>query len=712
MAFEKNSVFRDANGQVHRILWAHGSEEMVWVIDIYDRYAWPKIHSRSDLVDAFVKGELKMVEDPVIKSLPRDEELTEAERSVRDRAWDLIGTVVKVEPDIYTPQSRAKLVKQAGGTRQTCYKHIRRYWQRGNVPNALVPDYENCGAKGKPRAISGRKRGRPRSISPGNGINVTDDVLKLMRTAYSRICERSRKATLKTAYDWLLGNCFPEAVKIITSETGRNLVKIDEPDLIPTFEQFSYHINKENNLAAKLIKRKGLRVVEKEMRPLLSSSLNEVYGPGTRYQIDATIIDVYIVSRYDRNKIVGRPTLYLVVDVFSRMIVGCYVGLDAPSWVTAVMALLNVVEDKVQFCAKYGIPIEPDEWPVAEFPLKLLGDRGEMESKMADRLVSAFGIDLENAAPYRGDAKGVVERSFNTMHATFGPYTPGFVDTDFRERGAHDYRLDAVLTIEEITKIVILSILEINKKTRKGYKTLPEAVKDNIPYASIDLWNWGKENLRADTRPFTYEYAKQYLLPDDDITVTRKGLRFMRGLYYYSEAMMAEPWYLDAQVKKEILKASYHPGDMTRIWISSPYDRTRTYTAELVRHCDDFRGMSLVEIDALRRRERQIKANNKITEQEFRISTQRDIEIIIDYAIKQAKEDFDPTLSNSQRVKGIGGNREKEFRETLKRTVAELGIGEFNAPLDESNDLGNDEDDIQDQAFLKQARQRRAGRGE
>jgi len=630
------------------------------------RTAWPELRSRSDLIDEFVNRDIQLVADTILNSLPNDDDLSEAERRVRDDAWKYISPLVKEEPTIYTPKGRARLVKKTikknGGSRPTYYKNLRRFFQRGGVPNALVPKYGNCGCRGKQKAISENKRGRPRTISPGKGMNVDEHTLKHIRVAASRKYLSSRKSHLKTAYDWMLGTCFPNAVRLTRTESGRNMVEIIKPDEIPTFEQFKYHFHRENNLAAVLVNRHGKRLFDKKLRPLLSSSLNEVSGPGSRYQIDATIIDVYAVSRFDRNKIVGRPTLYLVMDVFSRMIVGCYVGLEAPSWMCAVMALLNAVEDKVSFCTRHGIDIEPDEWPVSDMPLKLLGDRGEMESKIADRLVSAFLIELENAAPYRGDAKGVVERSFRTMHATLGPYVPGYVEPDFQERGAPDYRLDAKLTVDEIAGIVIRSILIINATPRRDYQALPDAVRDNIPYAPIELWKWGKENLRADGRPFDYEYAKLNLLPDRATKVTRKGLQFMTGLYYVSPQMMAESWYLDAQSKNKNLVASYHPGDMSRIYIRSPFNREVSYVAELAPHCKVFEGRSLVEIEALRKREREIKAEHKIDLTALSIGWQKDIEEIVVKSVEESNADYDPYLSAAERIRDIKANRKKELR--------------------------------------------------
>ena len=55
----------------------------------------------------------------------------------------------------YDPSVRFSLVKriieQHKTTHQTIYRLARRYWQRGQTPNALIPSYNNSGAKGVKR---------------------------------------------------------------------------------------------------------------------------------------------------------------------------------------------------------------------------------------------------------------------------------------------------------------------------------------------------------------------------------------------------------------------------------------------------------------------------------------------------------------------------------------------------------------------------------
>ncbi len=137
------------------------------------------------------------------------------------------------------------------------------------------------------------------------------------------------------------------------------------------------------------------------------------------------------LSRYDRSRIVGRPVLYVVIDVFSRMIVGFYVGFEGPSWVGAMMALANTASDKVAFCKEFGIEIGADDWPCQGLPQFLLGDGGEMKGRHPETLINHFNVHVENTPPYRPDWKGVVERRFGLLPARFKAYVPGYVEGIF-----------------------------------------------------------------------------------------------------------------------------------------------------------------------------------------------------------------------------------------------------------------------------------------
>lgn len=80
-------------------------------------------------------------------------------------------------------------------------------------------------------------------------------------------------------------------------------------------------------------------------------------SPGEKIQIDATVADVYLVSEFNREWIIGRPVLYFCKCVWSSMIVGFHIGLEGPNFEQARMALMNMVEDKVEYCKQFDIDI-------------------------------------------------------------------------------------------------------------------------------------------------------------------------------------------------------------------------------------------------------------------------------------------------------------------------------------------------------------------
>src|SRR5699024_5336891 len=172
---------------------------------------------------------------------------------------------------------------------------------------------------------------------------------------------------------------------------------------------------------------------------------------GKIFKIDAAIEYLYLVIALDINKVIGGQVIYAVLDVYSRILTGLYVGLEGPSWIGAMMALDNMVADKVEFCKQYGIDITPEQWPTHHLPEIIIADRGEFEGYSVDNLINNLNIKIENTTAYRGDLKGIVERKFRTFNGKVKQKAPGAIQKEYRERGDRDYRLDATLNLKEFT---------------------------------------------------------------------------------------------------------------------------------------------------------------------------------------------------------------------------------------------------------------------
>ncbi|XWK90297.1 MAG: transposase family protein [Phormidium sp.] len=345
------------------------------------------------------------------------------------------------------------------------------------------------------------------------GINVDDTVRDRFRRGIQLFYETRQGRTLKAAFQLTLEKFFHRGYEL---NNGVLVPVLPPAEELPTYAQFYYWYRKQQDLSHTLCSTKGQRQFNLHHRAVIGNATHLALGPGSLYQIDATIGDIYLVSSFDRNRIIGRPIIYLVVDVFSRLIVGFSVSLEGPSWLGAMLALLNATTDKVQFCREYGIEITPEQWPSHHLPEAILADRGELLSANANNLVNALGIRVDNTPPFRPDWKPVVERYFRLSNDKLIHWIPGAVYQP-HQRGERDYRLDAVLDLNQFRKLMLLCILDHNNQHRlENYPVNEFMIADRVEPYPVDLWHWGVQNLGC-PRMMAPEIVRLNLLP----TLTR-----------------------------------------------------------------------------------------------------------------------------------------------------------------------------------------------
>lgn len=450
--------------------------------------------------------------------------------------------------------------------------------------------------------------------------------------------------------------------RIIDPETGQ-ITHIPNANVATTgnltFEQFDYWLDKDSNRLKTKRKRLSPKIYDLTMRGLLGTSNAEVWGPGARYQIDATIADVYLVSRLDRNKIIGRPVLYVVIDVFSRMIVGIYVGLEGPSWVGAMMALANTASDKQEFCKKFGRKIEPHEWPCHHLPAIFLGDKGEIEAATIETLMNNFNVDVENAASYRADWKGIVEQRFKLLPAKFKPFVPGYIDVDYRARGGKDYRLDATLDLDQFTQVIIECVLYFNNEHEiKNYDKDRDLAADNICPVPTELWEWGVANRSGKLRQYPEDLVRFSLLPVDDATVTLYGIKF-KGSFYTCSKALEERWFDRARQNVSWkVKVSYDPRDFDIVYLNDPETPLNFYPCQMTDKSREYQQLSLWEIEQQQKSDKHNSAKRQPREQRAKSDLAANIENIVSVAVSLKGQPS--TESAASRTKNIRGNRAQE----------------------------------------------------
>ena len=326
----------------------------------------------------------------------------------------------------------------------------------------------------------------------------------------------AKRNSLKTAYELFLLENYTNAGKLAQE--------------IPSWPCFrAYYYRHYGNNATKKIARDGLTNFQRNERQLYGSAMQYRQNVGC-YQIDESPGDIFLVSKWNRQDCIGRPNIYLAVDTASGLIAGVYVGLDTGE--NAMMACIaNAAADKVQFCAQYGIEIQPEDWPNSGLPYEIMSDRGtEFMGSRIEELCICYGIDLQAMPPFRAEEKPLVERMFGMIQDCYRSMLrgKGIIEEDYYERWATDYRKQAVLTLDEYTAIVIQCIVTLNKSrilTEIGH--LPTEAP-NTPAA---LWRWLQENGHDGILHVDEQEVYIRSLPRGTGKITRKGLKH-NGMRY------------------------------------------------------------------------------------------------------------------------------------------------------------------------------------
>lgn len=701
----------DANdefdGKISRVLWINNNHTKCYVINLEDKNALPILVEMDQLEEGLAEGkyvkendfvmeqswtrmtELESFEELEGKKRRQYEERLLKKKEELEKIYSIVAFITEdKEPDIYLESYRSMLIKDAMekfGIKKydTVLRYLRRFWQGGKTKSSLLPHFYNCGGPGKIKACSNKKRGRKRTNFDKEqlyGTNIDENKKNKIRYI---IENGPKQLSLKQLHELMVSKYF-SFKKVVNGEEKLELFPDEQ---IPSYEQFLYWANKEKDVVRDFQLKHGNKNYNLKGRALLSDSTLEVMGPGSRYQIDASSSDIYVVSELDPNRIIGKPTIYIIVDVFSRMICGIYVGMEENSWDGAMMALVNMVEDKVDFCKRYGVNIQEGEWPIKHIPHTIIADRGEFKGELPNNLIEGLGIALENTAPYRGDLKGIVEKTHDLIHQQYKSLLPGVVYKSMSERGENDPRKDAVITLKELTAIIIKIVLYLNNgRVISTYKLSKEMIRDNILAIPLNLWRWGIANVSGRLRGVNNEFLKFSILPSSKAQITKNGIK-LNHLCYTCETAEKLNWFAKARIVEGWpIDVHYDRRDMSFIYF---YDNKskKIERCELTPSYKKYEGFSYDEIKKIFSLINKMPYQNKRNSLEMKINVNNAILSTLENAEKR-KAILENNQSDSERLRSIRANKEEQKRINKSEEFFILGDEK---PIDNQNEIEDEE---------------------
>lgn len=187
-------------------------------------------------------------------------------------------------------------------------------------------------------------------------------------------------------------------------------------------------------------------------------------------QIDHTKLDIIVVDEIYRQSI-GRPWITVVIDVFSRMILGFYLSLDPPGNISVGLCLTHAILPKEKWLAKFNITTPYPCWGIMD--IVHADNAGEFHGAMLRRACKEYGIDIEWRPVKKPHYGAHIERLLGIVLTKIHEL-PGTTFSNKEERGEYDSEKYAQMTLSELEEWLALFITgDYHQRFHEALNTTP-----------------------------------------------------------------------------------------------------------------------------------------------------------------------------------------------------------------------------------------------
>jgi len=358
--------------------------------------------------------------------------------------------------------------------------------------------------------------------------------------------------------------------------------------------------------------------------------------------LDATICDIYLVD--NAGNLIGRPILTACVDTYSGLCCGYSLGWEGGTYSLRGL-MVNIIADKVEWCRRFGISIQRETWDCGQLPSTFVTDMGSEYKSANIEQLAELGVTVVNLPAYRPELKGVVEKFFDLIQSCYKKHLKGkgVIEPDYQERGAHDYRKDACLTMAAFEKIILNCIIYYNsQRIIEDFPFSKEMLAQRIqPYAS-SIWNWSKEQSGANLIPVSYDDLVLTLLPRTTGKFSRNGLK-VNKLRYKNHA------FTEYYLRGSAATVAYNPDDVSCVWLLENGVYILFSLAE-----SRFNGLNATEVDAIKNAQKSHEQSLSEDNLQAQINLARHIEAVVNVSVR----------SDDTNIKQIRHTRKKQQSKT------------------------------------------------
>jgi putative transposase len=344
---------------------------------------------------------------------------------------------------------------------------------------------------------------------------------------------------------------------------------------VPSIDAFRRWINKLDAYEVAL-KRHGEAVARKLHG--YAGALEKPMRPMQTVEVDHTPIDLQLLSKITGIPC-GRVWLTILVDVYSRMIVGLHMSFDPPSYVSVAKALEHAMRVKPKYEGT------KHDWICHGRIERLLVDNGpEFHSEDFEANCALLNVIIEYTPRRKPWRKPHVERLFREINRLFHNM-PASTFSNYIAKGDFNPDRRAYATIEDVNKALVRWVVDVyHQRPHRGIHAIPEQkYLSGIQAYPVSL-------------PSKLEDLTIILGQTDHRIVHEYGVEF-RTVKFKGDAVASIRSHPDYREDKK-LEIRYSESDCTKIHVKHPAGH---YVVLENEHAEEYAGMNFYQMQLIRR---------------------------------------------------------------------------------------------------------------
>lgn len=312
-----------------------------------------------------------------------------------------------------------------------------------------------------------------------------------------------------------------------------------------------------------VMRRRGMRdQARNQFAPILGKFPGASF-PLSVVQIDHTEVNLIVVEEETRLPM-GRPWITLAIDVFSRMVVGCYITMEKPSAASVGMCLSRGILPKREYLAALEVP---GEWPVWGVCKTVHADNArEFRGLMLRRACEEYNIDLQWRPVKLPHYGGHIERLMGTSAEEFRKL-PGTTFASPEQRKGYDSEKESALTLREFERHFTDFIVNVYHRRVHSELNVPPRRQWEIGVVG----DQSRPGIGIPAVPGDPERIRLDFMPMEERTVQQYGIA-LDCIEYYDEVLNRWIGSTDPANSKEKRRfvVRYDPRDISKIYFFDP----------------------------------------------------------------------------------------------------------------------------------------------